>query len=273
MANLSQKVGFIGAGRMATALARGCVESGLVAGNQVLAADPHPAAHEAFASQVAGAELTTDNDEVLGKADLIVLAVKPQVLPEILNSISNSVQPRHLIISIAAGIRLEKFTSLLPEKTRIVRVMPNTPCLVGQGVSCFSLGQHATEEDGRVVAQILESVGSAYQVEESMLDAVTGLSGSGPAFVYTVIEALTEGGLAEGLPEDIASALAAQTVLGAAEMVLATGKSPEELRNQVTSPGGTTLAGLEALKQLKGAEALQGAVRAATKRSIELGES
>ena len=150
--------------------------------------------------------------------------------------------------------------------------MPNTPCLVGLGASCYSRGASATEADGLLVRQLLESVGTADEVEERLLDAVTGVSGSGPAFVYTMIEALTTGGTQMGLPEELALSLAAQTVRGAAEMVLAGNATPAELRQQVTSPGGTTLAGLKALEERQGAEAFRAAVEAATKRSIELGQ-
>jgi len=151
--------------------------------------------------------------------------------------------------------------------------MPNTPCLIGMGASCYSLGRKATTTEGQLVQQILDSVGSATQVEESMLDAVTGLSGSGPAFIYTVIEALAAGGTEMGLPPELALSLATQTARGAAEMLLATKSTPAELREQVTSPGGTTLAGLEMLAKLDGADSLRAAVVAATKRSAELGKS
>jgi pyrroline-5-carboxylate reductase len=160
----------------------------------------------------------------------------------------------------------------LPGGQRIIRIMPNTPCLVGEGASAFSLGPHANAADGRLVAELLSAVGAAYQVQESLLDAVTGLSGSGPAFVYTMIEALTAGGVAAGMSPELAAELAARTVAGAAEMVLQTGDTPANLRNQVTSPGGTTLAGLAALQEHGFKEAVVAAVAAATRRSVELGQ-
>lgn len=273
MANFQQKIGFIGSGRMATALARGCVESGLVPGDRVLAADPSQAARTAFGEQVAGARLVEDNQQLLAEAELVVLAVKPQIMPEVLADIEWSVGPQHLLVSIAAGVTLKNLAFFLPEGLPLVRVMPNTPCLVGLGASCYSLGEHASEADGQAVQQVLESVGKAFQVEESKLDAVTGLSGSGPAFVYRVIESLTAGGIASGLPADLALELAAQTTRGAAEMVLSTGKSPDELCQQVTSPGGTTLAGLEAFENSGAGSSLTAAVEAATKRSLELGQA
>jgi len=256
---------------MATALARGCGLSGLVNAGQLTAADPNEESRQQFASQVPGALLIDSNQQVVAGAGLLVLAVKPQVMPEVLADIAGSVTPRHLVVSIAAGVTLAKLAAGLPAGTRLVRVMPNTPCLVGEGASCFCRGQMATEEDGKVVRQMLESVGEAHEVDETMLDAVTGLSGSGPAFVYSAIEAMAAGGTAMGLPPKLALQLATQTARGAAEMLLSTGESPDELRQQVTSPGGTTLAGLETLKKLKGNEAFRAAVEAATHRSIELG--
>lgn len=272
MEQIAQTVGFIGSGRMATALGRGCVNSGLIAAEQVLAADPFRAAREKFAEQVPGARLVADNQELLAAADIVVLAVKPQVMSTVLDELASHATEQHLFVSIAAGITLAKLADWLPSG-KIVRVMPNTPCLIALGASCYSLGRNAREADGELVQQLLASVGSATQVEETMLDAVTGLSGSGPAFIYTVIEALAAGGTEMGLPPELALNLATLTTRGAAEMLISTESTPAELREQVTSPGGTTLAGLEKLAELDGAGALRAAVEAATKRSIELGQS
>ncbi len=266
-------LGFIGAGRMATALATGCVQAGLVPPDGVLASDPFEAARAKFGAEFPRATTTTDSRAVLADADVVVLAVKPQMMTQALGDIRDVVEPRHLVISIAAGVTLARLAAGLPTGTRLVRVMPNTPCLIGQGVSCFSRGATATADDAALVQKLLTAVGAVYEVEESQLDAVTGLSGSGPAFIYTVIEALAEGGAAMGLSPALALELAARTAGGAAAMVIATGLSPEELRAQVTSPGGTTLAGLDALTRADGAAAFRAAVEAATKRSIELGKS
>ncbi len=268
-----KNLGFIGAGRMATALAKGCIEARLLSARGVLASDPVEEAQGKFAAALPGAQLLADNAAVLAGAETIVLAVKPQMINPVLSEIRPHVRPQHLLISIAAGVTLARLAEGLPAGTRLIRVMPNTPCLVGLGASCFARGPHATAADAVLVERLLTSVGRAYEVEERQLDAVTGLSGSGPAFVYAAIEALAAGGAAMGLPAKLALELAAQTAAGAAAMVLQTGLSPAELRNQVTSPGGTTLAGLKALDDRDGAGAFRAAVEAATRRSIELGQA
>jgi pyrroline-5-carboxylate reductase len=176
-----------------------------------------------------------------------------------------------LVISIAAGITLDRLAAGLPPGQRMVRVMPNTPCLIGHGASCFSLGPHALRSDAEKASSLFSAVGEAFEVPESQLDVVTGLSGSGPAFVYSMIEALTEGGVAGGLPPGLAAELAARTTVGAAEMVLQTSETPAVLRDRVTSPGGTTQAGLAVLKEQRFQHAVVEAVAAATRRSAELG--
>jgi pyrroline-5-carboxylate reductase len=268
-----KNLGFIGAGRMATALGKGCIDAGLIPASAVLASDPVDAARDKFAAELPGVKLVADNAAVLAAAETIVLAVKPQMMNEVLTEIRPHVTPAHLLVSIAAGVTLKRLANGLAPGTRLIRVMPNTPCLIGLGASCFSRGGAATAEDAALVEQLLASVGRVYEVEEALLDAVTGLSGSGPAFVYTAMEALAAGGAAMGLPPALALELAAQTTAGAAAMVLQTGLSPAELRDQVTSPGGTTLAGLEALRERDGAAAFRAAVGAATRRSIELGKA
>ena len=272
LSKFTKSVGFIGAGRMATALARGCLQSGLLTADQVLAADPDPDARHGFAKQVVEAKVFPTNEPILSRTEILVLAVKPQIMPSVLAEIGKHLAEHQLIISIAAGVTLGKLAAALPAKMRLIRVMPNTPCLVNEGASCFSRGSTANAEDAENVRQILASVGKVFEVPETQLDAVTGLSGSGPAFIYRVIESMAEGGTNMGLPADLALNLAAQTARGAAEMILATGQSPQQLREQVTSPGGTTLAGLKRLQELEGAAAFREAVEAATKRSQELGE-
>jgi len=204
------------------------------------------------------------------EAEVLFLATKPQQIRAALAELRGAADGK-LVISIAAGIKLATLAAAL-DKARLVRVMPNTPCLVGQSASAYALGPRATPADGQLVAELLGAVGIAFAVEEKLLDAVTGLSGSGPAFVYVMIEALSDGGVRMGLPRDVATALAAQTLRGAAQMVLETGEHPSVLKDRVASPGGTTIAGLQALESggLRGT--LMAAVEAATRRSIELAQ-
>lgn len=258
---------------MATALGRGFVNAKLVPASALTASDPSDAARAAFGQEVPGAQVVATNSNIFAACDVVILAVKPQLMKPVLAEVREVIRPDALVVSIAAGVTLAGLATGLQSNQRIVRVMPNTPCLIGRGASGFSLGPHATPADGKLVAQLLAAVGVAYEVPEAQLDAVTGLSGSGPAFVYTMIEALAQGGCEAGLPAELASALAAQTAVGAAEMVLATGETPAVLRDRVTSPGGTTLAGLKALEENGFQPAVVAAVVAATRRSVELGKS
>jgi pyrroline-5-carboxylate reductase len=267
------QIGLIGAGRMATALARGFINAGIVAPGEIRASDPIAASREAFEREAPGVQVGDDNKSIVERAEVVILAVKPQQISGVLAEIRESIPRSALVVSIAAGVTLERLASGLPPGQRIVRVMPNTPCLIGRGVSCFSLGSHSTRDDAEKVAALLSAVGAVFEVPESQLDAVTGLSGSGPAFVYSMIEALTEGGIACGLPAEVAAELAARTAAGAAEMVLQTGETPAILRDRVTSPGGTTQAGLAVLQEQRFQAAVVAAVSAATRRSGELGRA
>jgi pyrroline-5-carboxylate reductase len=235
-----------------------------------VASDAVPAALEEFARLVPEARTLGDNVQVLSAADVTILAVKPQQLSAVLRQLRPAASAQKLILSIAAGVRLAALAEGLGPATRLVRVMPNTPCLVGQSASAYALGQNATAADGELVGRMLGAVGKALAVDEKLLDAVTGLSGSGPAFVYLVIEALADGGVRAGLPRDVALQLAAQTVRGAAEMVLATGEHPGVLKDKVASPGGTTIAGLAVLEAQAVRGALMAAVEAAAARAAEL---
>jgi pyrroline-5-carboxylate reductase len=265
---LSQRIGFIGAGQMASALGQGFVKAGLVA--PPAASDPSAEARQQFA-RLTGGRTTASNVEVAAESDVLFLAVKPQQVAKVLPELRSAVGPKKLLVSIAAGVRLAVLSAGLGDGVRLVRVMPNTPCLIGSGACGYCLGPGATPQDGTLVEQLLGAVGLALQVDEPLLDAVTGLSGSGPAFVYVMIEALSDGGVRMGLTRKVATALAAQTVRGAAEMVLRSGEHPGVLKDRVTSPGGTTIAGLQALESGGLRAALMAAVEAATRRSIELG--
>ena len=266
------KIGFLGAGKMATALAKGFIRAEIVFPKEIIAGDLYGVARNIFAKET-GAKTTTSNSDVLKFANVLILATKPDQVPAALAEISGAFTKNHLLISIAAGVTISKLENLLPAGARAIRVMPNTPALVSEGASAFALGENASVADAELAKKLLSAVGVALQVKESLLDAVTGLSGSGPAYVYQFIEALSDGGVAAGLPRDIATKLAAQTVLGAAKMVLETGQHPGALKDQVTSPGGTTIEGLHELEkgQLRGV--VMNAVRAATEKSKKLGQS
>lgn len=267
------KLALLGAGQMATALAAGAVRSGAWPADSIWATDPSESSRRAFAAAIAGAHVADSPAETAAKATVLVIAVKPQHVAEALGGAVSALGPSTLVVSIAAGITLARLAQLTPAGTRIARVMPNTPCLVGKGASAFSLNALANQEDALAVRTLLASVGSVVELPEKLLDAVTGLSGSGPAFVYTFIEALADGGVQAGLPRASAIELAAQTVAGAAAMVLETGQHTAALRDAVASPAGTTIAGLAALEAGAFRAAVMGAVDAAAKRSAELGRS
>jgi pyrroline-5-carboxylate reductase len=264
-------LGFLGAGKMAAALASGFIRARVVSQKQVLASDPSQSARAGF-GRLTGSRTTASNSELVKFARVLVLAVKPGQVREVLSDIRGRFTKDQLLISIAAGIPLATLEAGLPAGARVIRVMPNTPALVGASASAFALGQGARPEDGALAQKLLGTVGLAFELKESLLDAVTGLSGSGPAYVYLVIEALSDGGVAAGLPRDVATKLAAQTVLGSGKMVLETGLHPGALKDMVASPGGTTIEGLCELERGKLRSTLISAVRAAAEKSKKLGQ-
>jgi pyrroline-5-carboxylate reductase len=266
---ISQSLGFIGAGQMARALARGFTSASLVEAGKISAYDPLPAAVSDFCNLVDGCLAAASNRQVVEQSDVLLLAVKPQMIPAVAAELHGRLGDR-LLISIAAGARLKSLAESFGTE-RIVRVMPNTPALVGCSASGYSLGAGATAEDAQLVKTLFGAVGRVAALDEKLLDAVTGLSGSGPAFVFVMIEALADGGVRMGLPRAVALTLAAQTCKGAAEMVLTTGEHPATLKDRVASPGGTTIAGLHALESGAVRAALMAAVEAATRRATELG--
>lgn len=266
------RIGFIGAGRMATALAQGLVRSSFTSRDRILASDVDPRARESFSGET-GCQAPASNLEAARAADIVILAVKPQTMPAVLTELEPHLTQQPLVVSIAAGVTLATLTAALGANARIVRVMPNTPCLVARGASAYALAPGVLPADGALVQRLLSTVGLAVELPERLLDAVTGLSGSGPAYAFQVIEALSDGGVRVGLPRDVATRLAAQTLLGAAEMVLVTGQHPAALKDAVASPGGTTIAGLAVLERAGLRAALIEAVTAATARSQELGRT
>lgn len=256
---------------MAQALARGIAENPSTRGWSIAFHDPSPAAAESFQKSVPQARLCQDNQAVCQSSELVLLAVKPQLVADVLPRLATDLADR-LVLSVVAGLKLERLASMIGHH-RIVRAMPNTPALVGEGATAFAPGSKCSAADRALVASALGAVGWAAEVPERMLDAVTGLSGSGPAYVMLIIEGLADGGVRMGLPRDIAHQLAVRTVLGSARLVEQTGEHPAILREQVTSPGGTTAAGLAALEQGAVRYHLQAAVEAAARRAFELGQS
>jgi len=279
-------LGFIGCGKMATALIKGVFTSGLCKPADITASDAHAPTAEALQKDT-GVTVLATNAEVVGASDAIVLAVKPADAIAAIQSLTSqqmespmrwawkggSDTSGKLLISIVAGLPIASIEQAAGENFRIIRVMPNTSALVLEGASAFALGAGASEADAELTQQIFGSVGIAVRLKEDLMDAVTGLSGSGPAFVYTVIEALADGGVLMGLPRELALQLAAKTVAGAGKMVVQSGQHPASLRDQVASPGGTTIAGLAALEAGGMRSSLIAAVRAATERARELGKS
>ncbi len=253
---------------MASALVHGVVQAGVVARDSIAVSDAIPAVAEKLARDCGVAMQT--NDQLVAFADALVLCMKPNDALAALRSIRDRAANK-LVISIVAGLPITKLQDAAGPAVRIIRVMPNTPALIGRGASAYSLGETATPADADFAARLLGSVGLAVGVKEELLDVVTGLSGSGPAYVYLVIEALSDAGVLMGLPRDLSLQLAAQTVAGSAEMVLKTGRHPAVLREEVTSPGGTTIAGLEALEAGAVRSSFLSAVRASTTRARELG--
>ena len=265
------KIGFLGTGRMATALAKGFI-SELVSADRIIGFDPFEESLRQFQAVVGDqANVSSTSVECLRDADILFLAVKPQVMQSALEGLRDLLSGRQLVVSIAAGTTVKSLEAWLPPKQSVIRVMPNTPCLIGQGACGISRGTHATIDDEAAVYELLRSVGIVEQLPEKLLDAVTGLSGSGPAYVFQIIEALSDGGVKVGLPRATATRLAAQTLAGAALMLLETGEHPGVLKDAVTSPGGTTIAGLMKLEEGGLRAALMNAVESATNRSIELG--
>ena len=267
---LQDRIGFIGAGKMGSAIIKGILRAGLVERGQLAASDPIEALGKVLVEET-GVRFLRDNLELAADSDIIVLAVKPQVIDGVLKELAGAPLDDKLVVSIAAGVPLARIEGQLPEGARVVRVMPNTPCLVGEAASAYAGGGCARSEDLERVGQILSSVGIAVAVEEHHLDAVTALSGSGPAYVFLFIEALTAGGMQMGLGRDVALKLAQQTVYGSAVMARESTEHLAELRDAVTSPAGTTAAGLFALEQGAFRATVMEAVLQATERSEALG--
>ena len=264
-------VGFLGAGNMAGALIKGLLHASALEPSAIFASDVK-AERLAQLKSAHGIVTTADNHELVKRCDVIVLAVKPQVIDKVLSAIAPDVTKDKVVVSVAAGVPISVLESRLPAGTRVVRTMPNTPAISLAGATAISAGSHATEADLEVTRSLFKAVGEVVVLDEALLDAVTGLSGSGPAYVMLMIEALADGGVKVGLHRDTALLLAAQTVYGSAKLLLETGEHPGRLKDQVTSPGGTAIAGLHTLESGGLRRTLIDAVEAATLRAQALGQ-
>ena len=267
-----QRIGFVGCGAMARALCGGLVGAG-VPTESLRGSDPDAGQRAAFEGEL-GVATTTDNSELVASSDIVVLCVKPGLVARVLRELPDGAgADKKLWISIAAGVRIQGLEVVLGTDCRIVRVMPNTPALVGEGASVLCPNTRASEADRAAAEAVFSAVGTTWEAPaEHLLDAVTGLSGSGPAYVFLFLEALGDAGVRQGLPREAAYQLAFQTVAGAARLALESGRHPADLKDQVTSPGGTTIAGLEQLEAAGVRAAVYQAVEAATRRSRELGD-
>ena len=265
------KLGVIGAGNMAEALLRGVIASNFLPHGAIVASDPVLARRQLLTKDLSIA--CVEDNTVPGSCGRIVLAVKPQVVPDALDSIAAVVRDDALVITIAAGTKTALLDGKLGGKGRLVRVMPNTPMLVKMGISAVAPGPRATEDDLKWTCRLFGASGQTVRVEEEMMDAVTAVSGSGPAYFFYLIEAMTAAGIADGLPPGIAAKLSIQTCAGAGKLLLDTGEKPEVLRARVTSPGGTTQRAIETLEAAGARQILIDAVRAATARGKELGKN
>lgn len=255
---------------MAGAILRSLLQAGLVSPAQVSVSEIVAERRDQLAAL--GVRAVPTNQEAAADADVLVLAVKPYVVPTVLQELRAHLRSTQLVVSIAAGVTVAQIEAELPDGTPAIRVMPNTPVQVGAGAAALSRGTHATAEHAALVRALFEAGGRCVEVSEAQLDAVTGLSGSGPAYVCLIIEALADGGVKMGLPREVALTLAAQTVLGTGRLILESGDHPAVWKDRVSTPGGTTIAGLAALEEAGVRSGLIRAVEAATRRAAELGK-
>jgi pyrroline-5-carboxylate reductase len=268
---IEKTIGFLGAGNMAEALIRGLLRGHADAG-RILASGPRAERMSELAGRY-GIETTVDNLALVDRSEILVLAVKPQIMRRVLDQIADRVRADALVISVAAGIPVAAIETRLRPGTRVVRSMPNTPALVDAGATAIAAGGHATADDLAAAQRIFDAVGVTVTLDEYQLDAVTGLSGSGPAYIFLILEALSDAGVKVGLSRRTSTLLAAQTMLGSAKLLLETNEHPGRLKDMVTSPGGTAITGLHTLEHGGVRTTLMDAVEAATKRSHELGQA
>ncbi|KZS20640.1 pyrroline-5-carboxylate reductase 2 isoform X5 [Daphnia magna] len=265
------RIGFIGCGKMAQALAKGFIASGITRSENIIGSSPRIDSMFIEEFSAIGCSTTHENAQVVEQADVIIVATKPPLVPKVLTEINPVVNSDNLIVSIAMGIPLINLEQMLPRKTRVIRVMPNTPVLVRSGASVFSCGTSTRSEDATLTKRLFTAVGLCEEVPEVLIDACTGLSGSGPAYMYIAMEALADGGVKMGIPRDLAYKLSAQTLIGAAKMVLETGRHPGALKDDVCSPAGSTIQAVYFLEKSGFRSSLMEAVQAATLKSKQTG--
>ncbi len=272
----NKKLGFIGGGNMAEAMVNGLITASFIEARNILVSDPILERLEYMHSEYK-VRTTSDNRELVQKSDILVIAVKPQSVKKILKNFADLVDGEKLIVSVAAGVPISLIEEILDGKSEkkvpVVRTMPNTPALVQEGVTAICRSEHVTKTEMKIVHRIFEAIGRTVDVEEGHIDAVTGLSGSGPAYIFMIIEALSDAGVKMGLSREVANILTVQTVLGSAKLARESGKHPGELKDMVTSPGGTTISGLHALEEGGLRTTLMNAVENATRRSMALGKT
>jgi len=267
----NRQVGLIGTGNMGEALIKGLLHGHVCRPEQILCSDTRPEKLKSI-REMYKVKGTSHNIEVAKHSDILILAVKPQIMKQVVSEVGKHLDLSKLIISIAAGVPLDAIESCAKRELKLIRVMPNICVSVREGVSAIAGGKHVTKEDLMIAKTIFDSVGKSLFIEENLLDAVTGLSGSGPAYIFLIIDALADAGVKVGLSRDDALILASQTVLGAAKMLIETGEHPGKLKDSVTSPGGTAIAGLHTLEEGGLRTTLINAVEVATQRSKALGE-
>ncbi len=268
---MNKTIGFIGAGKMATAIIKGLLKSGLFDKNHIIASEPNKDYAHKIEKEL-GIKMVHNNREAAAEADIILLAVKPFVVKEVLTEIEDRIDNSKVIITIAAGISSSRVEEILEKEARVIKVMPNTPALLGEGMSAVCKGEHATEEDFETVIKIFESVGKVIKAKEEDIDAITGVSGSGPAFYYYIIDAIAKAGEKLGLDYKTALMLSAQTALGSAKMILESGVEPQQLITNVTTPGGTTAEGNKVLNESNISDILFETVEKTAKKSELMGK-
>lgn len=265
-----EAVGLIGGGQMGEALVRGMIESGLVTSGRIMVAEPDQSRRD-YMQSTYKVKVTGDGIELCSSCSILILAIKPQIMQQVLKQYKPAVTDQHLVISIAAGIPISAVEQELAPNMRIIRVMPNTPALILAGASALSHNANVSREDTEAAMKIFSAVGTCVELPEHLLDAVTGLSGSGPGYVFTFIEAMVDGGVLVGIPRPVAEHLVLQTVYGSAKLALETGEPAAVLKGKVTSPGGTTITGLQVLEEAGMRGAVMAAIEAAAEKSKQLG--